>query len=468
MGDKTDPAPKRVVLIRGLHPQTTAADLLEVSRTHNQGADVKLFLRPNQKQAFAEFQNETMAAAFLAQVKVGLAVRGSPIQATYSLRDHVTARQQTPEDIEGTRICLVSVSNLMYSVDLETLHGLLSKFGAVDKIVCFSKKPQVFQALVQFREISDAKTAMAYLNNRNMYDNCNTVQVLPSKFKEVTVKENDKSKSWDFTIQPSLHSTNQPPNVLGQATPLMPHPGAPQPFQMRTQPPQPQNFMQCAPPMAPPSFEAQQRPPPPTGQSPVLIVYNVPHEQVTVQMLFNLFSLYGNVTRVKMIRDKPNTALVQFSSPTFSTMAKTYLNEAEMFGSRINVLPSKHFEVKLPMRADDEGGPSKTREFLPGEQRYNKADELEKYQKSACKPTATLFVANVPDDVTKEDFDALFLGTVEIQSCSIRPTKPGSNKRIVLLKLATPEQALNAVCTFHNADIRGSNVKLAFSKMVSI
>lgn len=38
--------------------------------------------------------------------------------------------------------------------------------------------------------------------------------------------------------------------------------------------------------------------------------------------LFNLFSLYGIVLRIKILKERPDTALIQYSSPFYATIAQ--------------------------------------------------------------------------------------------------------------------------------------------------
>jgi hypothetical protein len=47
----------------------------------------------------------------------------------------------------------------------------------------------------------------------------------------------------------------------------------------------------------------------------VLIVSNIPADKVNPDILFKLFGVYGDVNRVKILYNKPDTALVQFATP---------------------------------------------------------------------------------------------------------------------------------------------------------
>jgi len=48
------------------------------------------------------------------------------------------------------------------------------------------------------------------------------------------------------------------------------------------------------------------------GQSPCVLVNRLPETGVTCDMIFNLFSIYGDIMRVKILYNKRSTALIQF------------------------------------------------------------------------------------------------------------------------------------------------------------
>lgn len=68
------------------------------------------------------------------------------------------------------------------------------------QIVTFSKTPTMYQALIQFQNAEQARSALMNLHSRNIYDGCNTLQIQPSRLNELIVKNNTQ-KSWDYTVQ---------------------------------------------------------------------------------------------------------------------------------------------------------------------------------------------------------------------------------------------------------------------------
>ena len=65
-------------------------------------------------------------------------------------------------------------------------------------------------------------------------------------------------------------------------------------------------------------------------------------------MLYNLFSFYGDVERVKILRKKNNCALVEFSTATFACIARDHLDQSTIRGERLVVTFSRFDRVRMP------------------------------------------------------------------------------------------------------------------------
>ena len=66
----------------------------------------------------------------------------------------------------------------------------------------------------------------------------------------------------------------------------------------------------------------------------------------TPERIFSLFSLYGDVDRVKVIRRKVACALVEFNTATFAAIARDYLDNYIFKGQKI-VVSFSRYEEKL-------------------------------------------------------------------------------------------------------------------------
>ena len=62
----------------------------------------------------------------------------------------------------------------------------------------------------------------------------------------------------------------------------------------------------------------------------VLLVSNIPSDICFPESLYNLFSFYGDVARIKMLRKKQNTALIEFDTATFACLARDHLDGTEV------------------------------------------------------------------------------------------------------------------------------------------
>merc|ERR1711988_27441 len=79
----------------------------------------------------------------------------------------------------------------------------------------------------------------------------------------------------------------------------------------------------------------------------IVIVYKIP-TQLTVDNLFNLFSIYGYIDKIKFLHNKPDSALVQYRLPEYAQLACDKLKSTPVAeGANFEVQPSKATEVKI-------------------------------------------------------------------------------------------------------------------------
>lgn len=82
------------------------------------------------------------------------------------------------------------------------------------------------------------------------------------------------------------------------------------------------------------------------GISSVLLISRIPHNRMKCQQLFNLFSNYGAIVRIKVLRGKPDKALVQYEDIRQAENALYYLRGVRVFGSDLDVTYSKFQEIR--------------------------------------------------------------------------------------------------------------------------
>ncbi len=78
----------------------------------------------------------------------------------------------------------------------------------------------------------------------------------------------------------------------------------------------------------------------------VLLVSNLSMNVAQPQALFNFFSFYGDVCRVKILRARLNVALVEFSTATMAAITRDFTDGCVVSGKKIVVSFSKFDRVK--------------------------------------------------------------------------------------------------------------------------
>jgi heterogeneous nuclear ribonucleoprotein L len=84
----------------------------------------------------------------------------------------------------------------------------------------------------------------------------------------------------------------------------------------------------------------------------VVVARNVPSQLVNVQGLFNLVCLYGNVEKIRFVLTKPGMALISMEDPAAALLVVSALNGIVLFGQKLDLMISKHAEVKESARQD--------------------------------------------------------------------------------------------------------------------
>ena len=64
------------------------------------------------------------------------------------------------------------------------------------------------------------------------------------------------------------------------------------------------------------------------------------------ELLYNLFSFYGDVVRIKIIRRKTDCALIEFTTATFAAIARDYIDNLVFKGTQL-VVSFSRFKLLL-------------------------------------------------------------------------------------------------------------------------
>ncbi|NXP36155.1 PTBP2 protein, partial [Leiothrix lutea] len=479
--DKMDGAPSRVLHIRKLPGEVTETEVIALGLPF--GKVTNILMLKGKNQAFLELATEEAAITMVNYYSaVTPHLRNQPIYIQYSnhkelktdntlnqraqaVLQAVTAVQASNAPISGTTVSesavtpaqspvlRIIIDNMYYPVTLDVLHQIFSKFGAVLKIITFTKNNQ-FQALLQFGDPVNAQQAKQALDGQNIYNACCTLRIDFSKLVNLNVKYNN-DKSRDYT-RPDLPSGDGQPTLdpaiaaaFAKETSLLAVPGALSPLAIP-------NAAAAA---AAAAAGRVGMPGVSAGNNTVLLVSNLNEEMVTPQSLFTLFGVYGDVQRVKILYNKKDSALIQMADGNQSQLAMSHLNGQKMYGKIIRVTLSKHQTVQLPREGLDDQGLTKDFGNSP----------LHRFKKPGSKnfqnifpPSATLHLSNIPPSVAEEDLRTLFAntgGTVKAFKFFQRDHK------MALLQMSTVEEAIQALIDLHNYNLGESHhLRVSFSK----
>uniref|UniRef100_A0A670JB78 Polypyrimidine tract-binding protein 2 n=1 Tax=Podarcis muralis TaxID=64176 RepID=A0A670JB78_PODMU len=452
--DKMDGAPSRVLHIRKLPGEVTETEVIALGLPF--GKVTNILMLKGKNQAFLELATEEAAITMVNYYSaVTPHLRNQPIYIQYSnhkelktdntlnqraqaVLQAVTAVQTTNTPISGTTVSesavtpaqspvlRIIIDNMYYPVTLDVLHQIFSKFGAVLKIITFTKNNQ-FQALLQYGDPVNAQQAKLALDGQNIYNACCTLRIDFSKLVNLNVKYNN-DKSRDYT-RPDLPSGDGQPALdpaiaaaFAKETSLLAVPGALSPL----------GIPNAAAAAAAAAAGRVGMPGVSAGGNTVLLVSNLNEEMVTPQSLFTLFGVYGDVQRVKILYNKKDSALIQMADGNQSQLAMSHLNGQKMYGKIIRVTLSKHQTVQLPREGLDDQGLTKDFGNSP----------LHRFKKPGSKnfqnifpPSATLHLSNIPDH------------------------------KMALLQMSTVEEAIQALIDLHNYNLgENHHLRVSFSK----
>ncbi|KAH1206773.1 Polypyrimidine tract-binding 3 [Glycine max] len=388
-------------------------------------------------------------------------------------------------DAQPNRILLVTVHHMLYPITADVLHQVFSPHGFVEKIVTFQKSAG-FQALIQYQSRQSAVTARSTLQGRNIYDGCCQLDIQFSNLDELQVNYNN-DRSRDFT------NPNLPTEQKGRSS----QPGygdAAGMYSGARAGAKNFNFLWWV--LSGGCFSSQVEasfaiidthlgfhlvvkdnhyiinmanaaaiaaafggglPPGITGTNErcTVLVANLNPDRIDEDKLFNLFSIYGNIVRIKLLRNKPDHALIQMGDGFQAELAVHFLKGAMLFGKRLEVNYSKH--ANITQGAD-------THEYVNSNlNRFNR--NAAKNYRYCCSPTKMVHLSTLPQDITEEEVVSLLEEHGTIVNSKVFEM---NGKKQALVQFETEEQATEALVCKHASPLSGSVVRISFSQLQNI
>ncbi|KAL7583910.1 polypyrimidine tract-binding protein homolog 3 isoform X1 [Lactuca sativa] len=439
--------PSKVIHVRNVGHEISEPDLLQLFQPF--GVINKLVMLRAKNQALLQMQDVPSAVnAMQFYANVQPSIRGRNVYVQFSSHQELTTMEQNTQGRgdEPNRILLVTIHHMLYPITVEVLQQVFSPHGYVEKIVTFQKSAG-FQALIQFQSRQSAISARNSLQGRNIYDGCCQLDIQFSNLDELQVNYNN-DRSRDFT-NPSLPSeqkgrpSSQP--GYGDAGGMYSLQGHEVGF------PQMNNGAAIAAAFGgglPPGISG-------TNDRCTVLASNLNPDRIDENKLFNLFSLYGNIARIKLLRNKPDHALIQMGDGFQSELAVHFLKGATLFGKRLEVNYSKHPHITMG---------AETHEYLNSNlNRFNR--NAAKNYRYCCSPTKMIHLSTLPQDITEEEIVAHLE-----EHGSIINTKlfEMNAKKQALVLFENEEQATEALVCKHASSLGDSMIRISFSQLQTI
>ncbi|KAK4792538.1 hypothetical protein SAY86_022973 [Trapa natans] len=442
--------PSKVIHVRNVGHEISENDLLQLFQPF--GVITKLVMLRAKNQALIQMQDVPSAISALQfYANVQPSIRGRNVYVQFSSHQELTTMDQNSQGRgdEPNRILLVTIHHMMYPITVEVLHQVFSPYGFVEKIVTFQKSAG-FQSLIQFQSRQNAVSARTSLQGRNIYDGCCQLDIQYSNLDELQVNYNN-DRSRDFT------NPNLPSEQKGGRSSQSSYGDAGGTYALQAGGAHAAAYPQMANAAAIAAAFGGGLPPGISGTNDrcTVLVSNLNADRIDEDKLFNLFSLYGNIVRIKILRNKPDHALVQMGDGFQAELAVHFLKGAILFGKRLEVNFSKHPNITQGPDAHDYTNSNLNR--------FNR--NAAKNYRYCCSPTKMIHLSSLPQDVSEDEIAAHLEEHGIIVNTKLFEMN-GKKQSLVLFD--TEEQATEALVCKHATSLAGSVIRISFSQVQAI
>jgi len=338
---------------------------------------------------------------------------------------------------------LVSIMNARLPVTLDNIHTVFKMYGDVLKIVTFVKDGNL-QALVQMGTVDSAVNAKLLLEGKDMFQGCCTLRIAFSSRQTLSVQQQG-AKSRDYSLPAPPVSASAAPQWMVPSPPII------DPWGQVVNQGVVNAGVSAMGAVGMGAIGGAV-----AGESPVVLVNKIP-ERITPDMLFNLFGVYGDVVRVKILFNKRDTAMVQFSNPQQAQSAIRSLNNCPLYGKQIVVSASKNFDIKMPTGEQDQATLDLTKDYS--------GSPLHRYRNGQMKnvnpPSQVLHLSNIYEGCGEAELVQLF------QSVQTDPPLVEffvGNHKMAYVRMDSIASAVAGLIVCHNHKLGNYNIRVSFTQ----
>ena len=410
-----------------------------------------------------------------------------PLYVQYSKYNHLQSKAPVRQEGTPSRTLLVTIHNPLYQITIEVLCAVFNKYDdtkCIEKAVIFQRRSGL-QALIQFSSVESATKALHALDKKNIYRDCCTLQIQYSKQSELNIRENSEF-SHDF-ISPNIPEHSSKGGILPLSNSVMLSSGYGGMGPMNTYPGFQHHLGGMMPHVGGMPMSGMMGGPMggPVGMGAgrdmsgnyhcVIIVSDFPPDKIGCDQLFNLFSNYGNIVRIKILHSKHNTALVQFTDPVMAHNAVQYLKNVTIQGSQLSVNFSVHNSISSPpeIRTAIRSGNT---QLTASEGHASTDGRTVEYENSplnrftrvpnnairhATSPTEYVHVSNLAQTTTDKTLSAFIERVARPLQVKIFD-KDG--RTMAIAQMPNVESVVHAVCFLNNEVCDGKKLRFAFTK----
>eukprot|EP00002_Diphylleia_rotans_P010899 TRINITY_DN2156_c0_g1_i1.p1 TRINITY_DN2156_c0_g1~~TRINITY_DN2156_c0_g1_i1.p1 ORF type:complete len:477 (+),score=107.14 TRINITY_DN2156_c0_g1_i1:70-1500(+) len=447
-----DIPPSKVVHIRHVDPEANKQDLQALCAPF--GNVERVVLTRSKNQALVQFTDLHSAFNFIQwSMSQPLVIKNQTAIAQYSTFQDLTGEDRPPkaakEAAPPNTILLATVVNPAYSITVDVINQVFSRFGLITKVIIFQKSAGL-QVLLQFQEIESAIQAQRSLNGLNIYPGCCLLQIQFSNLQELAVRYNN-DRSRDFT-NPYLPTGENHDRERPRPTPnshMQRNPDFSNPSQMA-------NYF------APNSFMPQQYGFNARSGRCVIDVGNLSPE-VTCDHLFNLFSNYGNVVAIRFMYRKPEHALVQMADGSQANNAVSFLKGIPVRGAPLEMNLTNFRGIQTNASDMD---PEKAKDYSNSAlNRFSNPQAAQRNTKRLCHPSLVLHISNLAPAIDEQGLSHILGMHGVVQDIKVFET---SMKRQAFIQVNNIHSSVNIMMQLNGAEIAGRPIRISFSSRTSI